>query len=209
MIPTPIYILFSSPFASRIKTIKNVRRSERRRCRQYVSVPTRLRSSSGPVTVLTGGRGWTSTTPGHLRTVSNFCRAHWDVTHGGPGISVLWVVRNNISDSVFFPHHWMSSGSPLEEGRYLIWGEAADERISTDLDCINNQLWVVQTVNVFWPMICTHTIYTCISVSHGSKLLQTKQRPRWINFIEEESSQVILFLLVGDLPPHHLHVFVI
>ena len=39
-----------------------------------------------PVTSLTGGRGWTSSTSGHLHTVPSFCRAHGDVTHGGPGI---------------------------------------------------------------------------------------------------------------------------
>jgi hypothetical protein len=38
--------------------------------------------------------------------------------------------------------------------------------------------------------------------------LPTKLRPRSKNCIEEESSQVILFLLVCDLPPRHLHVFV-
>jgi hypothetical protein len=40
--------------------------------------------------------------------------------------------------------------------------------------------------------------------------LPTKLRPRSKNCIEEESSQVILFLLVCDLlPPRHFHVFVI
>jgi hypothetical protein len=44
------------------------------------------------------------------------------------------------------------------------WGQTTDERISTDLDCI--------------PILLTHTIHTCISVSHGLKLLPTKLRPR-------------------------------
>ena len=89
-----------------------------------------------------------------------------------------------------------------------IGGETTDERISTDLDCIKNRLWGVQSVNLFWPILFTHSFYTCITVSltvlstvlsHGSKLLQTKQGPHWKNFNEEESSQVILFLLVCDL----------
>ncbi len=35
-----------------------------------------------PVTV------WTVSVPGPLHTAQSFCRAHGDVTHGGPGVSV-------------------------------------------------------------------------------------------------------------------------
>ncbi len=49
----------------------------------YASEPKRLRSR--PVTVVARGRGWTSSTPGHLHTSPSFCRAHGDVSHGGPG----------------------------------------------------------------------------------------------------------------------------
>jgi hypothetical protein len=56
-------------------------------------------------------------------------------------------------------------------------------------------------------MIFTQTIYRCVSVSHGSKRLQKKQRPPATNFVKQESSHVILFLIVCDLPPRHLHEF--
>ncbi len=40
------------------------------------------------------------------------------------------------------------------------------------------RLLCVQPVSLFWRILFTHTIHTCISGSHGSKLLPTKRRPR-------------------------------
>ncbi len=60
----------------------------------------------------------------------------------------------------------------------------------------------VQSVNLFRSILFTHTIHTCISVSHGSKLLPKKLRlvTTFKKLIEEESSQVI----VSDFPPRQM-----
>jgi hypothetical protein len=50
-----------------------------------------------PVTVLAGGRGWTTSTLDHLHIAPSFCRGHEDVTHGGP--------REFVSRSYCFPQH--------------------------------------------------------------------------------------------------------
>ncbi len=55
--------------------------------------------SWSPVTVVPGGRGWTSSKPGHLHTALHVCRAHGDVTHGGLG--------GFVSCPYFFPQHCM------------------------------------------------------------------------------------------------------
>jgi hypothetical protein len=57
-------------------------------------------SGPRPVMVVTRGRGWTSSTPGHLHTELRFCRAHGDVTHGGLG--------GFVSCPYYFPQHCMS-----------------------------------------------------------------------------------------------------
>ena len=51
--------------------------------------------------VVTGGRGWTSSTPGHLHTALCVCRAHGDVTHGGLGLGGF------VSCPYSFPQHCM------------------------------------------------------------------------------------------------------
>jgi hypothetical protein len=61
---------------------------------------TTVPRGTGPVTVLVRGRGWTSSTLGHLHTVSIFCRDHGDVTHGR-----LWEFA---SSSYSFPQHCMN-----------------------------------------------------------------------------------------------------
>ena len=74
--------------------------------------------------VVTGGRGWTSSTPGHLHTAPSFCRGHGDVTHGGLG--------EFVSCPYFFPQHCIPEDSPLEEGCsliiYLIGNKNTEER---------------------------------------------------------------------------------
>ena len=46
-----------------------------------------------------------------------------------------------------------------------ILGETTDERISTDLDCIKNRLWCVNSIGQkrfsTWEPLLTYTIYTC------------------------------------------------
>ncbi len=76
--------------------------------------------------MLTGGRGWTSNTPGHFHTASSFCRTHGDVTHGGLG--------GLVSCPYFFPHHCMSYrlsvGTGLFTNHFLIVNKHTWERWS-------------------------------------------------------------------------------
>ena len=74
-------------------------------------------SGPRPVSGLTGGRGWTTNTPGHLHTVSkNFCRVYGDVTCAGRGfVSSSYTVRITSHSPVCL------IGSPLEQVCSLIF----------------------------------------------------------------------------------------
>ena len=65
--------------------------------------------------VVTGGRGWTSSTPGHLHTALRVCRAHGDVTHGGLG--------EFVSCPYSFPQHCMPYRLSVGAGLFtnLFW----------------------------------------------------------------------------------------
>ena len=67
-------------------------------------------------------------------------------------------------------------------------------------DCTKDRLWGVHPVKIFRPMLFTHPIYTCISVSHDSKLLQTVTCPVHGRTAEE---LVGLPMLLQPLPPFH------
>ena len=66
-----------------------------------------------------------------------------------------------------------TTDEPIFNGSWESQPTNGSQRILTQYQKL---LLGVQTVNLFWPGLFTHTIHTCISVSHGSKLLPPKRR---------------------------------
>jgi hypothetical protein len=77
-------LAFASSFHN---LVHNKQKETEHRCRGQTLRFGRGGSNTSSKTVkgVGGGRGWTSSTPGHLHTSLRVCRDHGDVTHGGLG----------------------------------------------------------------------------------------------------------------------------